>query len=89
MKDTPENNRNGEDARAETRKMADEPPTVARRCDNCNVRKPLAIAEKDLGECRRNAPVGPRDAGLITPGDRWRWPVTHADEWCGEHEFLE
>jgi len=32
------------------------------------------------GECRRNAPVV-----VELPGEFINWPITTADDWCGEH----
>lgn len=82
MKDTPENNAGGEDARWETRAKPESALPQNARCKNC------AYWHNDpdnpkLGECRRNSPVG----SSLKAGVPWFWPVTGIFDVCGDHDW--
>lgn len=51
------------------------------RCATCVFWVEQPKVERSNGQCRRYPPAVMRtDQGL-----RSMWPLTHADEWCGEH----
>lgn len=56
--------------------------TIKRFCENCAFFS--ADSTLDIGECRRNAPVGVMvtdEAGQELDG---QFPIMFADSWCGE-----
>lgn len=58
-----------------------------RNCGTCDYWQPRpehrqpAGSKKQIGECRRRAPINP-----TLPGEVGCWPVMVNEQWCGEYE---
>lgn len=56
-------------------------PTDANECRNCVFWVPDPPLDSQTGHCRRMPPTVVAFDGQIGNA----FPMTHADEWCGEH----
>jgi hypothetical protein len=67
-------------AYAEVETTAPDPPEV----DSCNACRYWKPASSGLGKCRRSPPAVVSGINVTHAGLGGTWPLTYADQWCGE-----
>jgi len=54
------------------------------KCQTCVFHSP-SRTKHGIGQCRSHSPI----LGMGDRGPRTLWPITHADDWCGDHATAE